>query len=234
MSSDLTKKAGGYPDNIRHVRSYNDLMTHAFSRDHNVILMPRALQGDFDAVARQMLEIFKPRDKRLAFGWPGAQKWDGEITPAGGNRPLSAFQWGINSWLSKTHVSEQAVKALTQVCDDIRRLHSNGYDVQLRIQKQNRMMRPHIDGFRERILTNYCGAPTMVWEPEVCAYTRNRRGRLSGAVISDAAGFAVPLGDIWRQACESIEEPVLPAVHADIQKVIDTPRMLLVAQPRPQ
>jgi hypothetical protein len=196
-----------YPDNVIVVRTFKEMTETPFNDSRNVILRPRQLNGDFNAVAQHVLTHF-PRERSVSFGYSHRKSTDDFLN------------------LANALESIECRAALEQIAADVRALTKIGYGVQIRLQRHSsNKEKPHVDGFRDRILTNYCGATTLGWQPKDVD-TSNP----SNPIIAEGAQpFRMRLGDMWRQKCKLSKgfHPFVHSVPTDNTEI----RMLMVASP---
>ena len=214
MSPDLSVKGTQYPENIHIVSSMREFSEADFTAKNNVVLFPRVLTGDFNAVTMKILSrcdndnFLRFDDRQGNFGFDQFfQMAQGLYTP-------------------------EALAALEQIARDVEFLKSSGYLPQIRVQRENLAGRAHVDGSVQgpvhRVLANYSGATTLGWAQEdvMLDMTQNPvRIKFQNA----AKPFSMGLGSIWKQM--TISHPLqTPFVH-NVPVGNDQPRMLLVADP---
>lgn len=206
MSPDFSS----YPDNVRVVKTNGALFRGEFTRNKNVILQPRQLLGDFNAVAEKVLSKRK-KEKFLCFGFQSRLSFD------------HFFHF------ARVLRTEDCQMALDQIRADIEMIQSYGFKPQLRVHRSPRGDQAHVDGGRERLLTVYTGATTLGWHPDHATVYPKKEGGFLGIVdLKDGAvDFKMNRGDIWRHTGMKTAKGV-PFTHAE-PTGYDDARMLIVA-----
>lgn len=228
MSPDYSSKANVYPDNVRIVSSIAEMMETDFDPDHNVLLLQREINGNFNEVADAVLGrsgVYRKTKFRSGV----TKKYTSYECKQFGLRELSQFF----TWTKGLEVNDACKAALDQIRLDIEELKKYRFISTIRVERENKEGRVHVDGggnkkLHSRVLVNYAGAPTLGFaQSDVLS---GRVSTSSDIKIKDGAQpFIMQLGHIWRQ-CTVENEQSLPFVHSE-PLGNDRPRILIVADP---
>lgn len=199
-----------YPDNVRIVKTNGALFRGEFTRNKNVILQPRQLLGDFNAVAEKVLSKYK-KESMLLFGFQ------------------APFGFDHFFHFARALRTEECQLALEQIRADVEMIQGYGFKPQLRVHRRANGTQPHLDGGTERLLTVYTGDTTLGWRNEDVVLRRNEKGHYGGKVQvkEGAQAFTMALGDIWRHTGVKCAKGV-PFAHA-APSDYDDARLLIVA-----
>lgn len=218
-----------YPDCVRVVPSWDALQRTPFTPRQNVVLMRRKLEGDFNGLAQAMWELGD--DSSASFvtlnSLNGVRCTKREAT--------SAFQEKSKGF------SDDMLRAVHIVQDDINTLIKSGYQCALRLENRNddpsRVFRIHLDGplrelttattvLKSRILTNYTEPTTQGWSTEDVNIIREGH-ILRAEPLKGVKSFRMRVGDVWKHALCGDYPEIPPFAHAG--ETSSKPRLLLVA-----
>jgi hypothetical protein len=206
----------GIPRNcktIRVVSSLSELFNAKMEGEISCILLPRALKGDFDGLARKILKTLGEND---LFGHSRA-------TLLRNRRRMDL-------------TGEQEV-ALDQICEDMKffKRHLSEDPCGVRVLPAGYMPDDTVNSFHQdsgpgdRVLAAYNVAGTYMLLPEdVAGCEMNRAGSRVFIPRKGARIIELPLGSIWRQATTDSGTAALIHRAPDLEPM-SAPRLLLTA-----